>query len=86
MNILKFFKRNTQTRKQLMQYFSQEYLEKLVNEHKLVQASINRLTQKNAIYRRENSIPIMDNALSNFRTRKLELEVQIDELTEFLNG
>lgn len=69
-----------------MQYFSQEYLEKLVNEHKLVQASINRLTQKNAIYRRENSIPIMDNALSNFRTRKLELEVQIDELTEFLNG
>jgi hypothetical protein len=88
MNIKDLFtrKKKTPERKQLMQHFSQEYLQSLVNEHKLIQASINRLTQRRAFYVRENSVSVMDKALDNFRVRKMELEVQIDELNEFLHG
>jgi hypothetical protein len=89
MNIKDLFRRKKKpdiNKEKLMQYFSEEYLEKLINEHKLVQASINRIQQRAQLYRRENQISILDQALVNFRVRKVELEVQIDELREFLNG
>lgn len=72
-------------KEKLMQYFSEEYLEKLVNEHKFLQASINRLRKHSALYAQDvSNVPLIATALNNFYVRKLELEVQIDELRDFL--
>ena len=70
-----------------MQHFSQEYLEKLIAEHKLVSASYAQL--KTIHFKRQiqtHGMLAVEEALSKLATRKVELEAYIDTLTEFLNG
>lgn len=68
-----------------MKYFSEEYKEKLQNEHKLVAAAITRLTTVDYPRQaRSHGVDVVTAAVSNLKTRKLELEVQIDVLNEFL--
>jgi hypothetical protein len=70
-----------------MNHFSQEYLEKLVAEHKLVSASLAQLKTVN--YQRHSRVhgnaPV-DLAIGNMAARKVELEAYIDSLSEYLNG
>lgn len=71
-----------------MKHFSHEYREHLINEHKMISASIVRLTdpQHGAMqYARAHGHDAVAAAASNLKTRKVELEAQIDLLTEFLN-
>ena len=70
-----------------MNHFSQEYLEKLVAEHKLVSASLVQLKTLN--YQRHSRVHgnvSVDTAISNMAARKVELEAYIDTLQEYLNG
>lgn len=70
-----------------MQYFSEEYREKLINEHKLISASISRLVEiEYAKYARAHGADIVTLAVSNLKARKVELEAHIDVLTDFLRG
>ena len=70
-----------------MQHFSQEYLEKLTAEHKLVSATITHITHnKYPIFVRQHSVDVVTSAVSNLKTRKVELEGMIDILSEYLNG
>lgn len=71
-----------------MNIFTREYLDSLVAEHKLLTASLNRMTQSAAaasMYTNRYSTAVYDAARTNMVTRKLELEVKIDELMDFLN-
>lgn len=69
-----------------MHYFSEEYLESLQNEHKLIQASLNRIVNKRVHYLRGNNQMIIDRAHRELLTQKLILEVKIDELLDFLRS
>lgn len=76
-----------QDRKALMQHFSDEYLQSLINEHKLVSASIKQLIENRyQLYARTHGADTVSAAASNLRTRKVELEAQIDVLNDFLKG
>lgn len=70
-----------------MQHFSQEYLDKLIAEHKLVSASIGRLQGVDySRQTRSHGVMRVDNTLAAMATRKIELEAYIDTLNEHLNG
>jgi len=70
-----------------MKQFSEEYRDKLINEHKLVSASINRLTTEDwPRQARAHGADVCAAAVSNLKAKKVELEVQIDVLNEFLTG
>lgn len=70
-----------------MQHFSEEFRQKLINEHRLVSASIARLGEiEYAKYARAHGYDAAALALTNLKARKVELEVQIDVLTDFLHG
>jgi hypothetical protein len=68
-----------------MEYFSTEYKDKLLNEHKLVTTTISRLTQRYPLYAANHTGEAISLALTNLRGRKVELEGMIDVLDEFLN-
>lgn len=71
-----------------MNIFTQEYLDSLVAEHKLLTASLNRMTQNAAntsMYAGRYGATTFDAARTSMIARKLELEVKIDELMDFLN-
>lgn len=66
-----------------MSYFSAEYREKLQQEHKLVSATITRLTVTDfPRYARSHGADIVTAAVSNLKAKKVELEAQIDLLAE----
>lgn len=74
-----------------MLHFSEEYLEKLVNEHKFIKASLNRLNKKHQYYMQTNSgmvgsVELFSATSRQLLVEKLILEVKIDELTEFLKS
>ncbi len=69
-----------------MEYFSQEFLDKLVNEHKLVSASITQLTDRYKQYAPFHGADAMTAALTSLRGQKVELEAKIDVLNEFLRA
>lgn len=84
--MFKIFKRNKKEKKD-MKHFSDEYREKLQNEHKLVSASITHLTTSGwPRFARAHGADVVTAAVSNLKVRKVELEAQIDVLTEFLDG
>jgi hypothetical protein len=69
-----------------MQYFSHDYYNQLVNEHKLIAASIAKLQDAPQYYMRQNNTAMaIEAALQNMLARKVELEIKIDVLGEFLN-
>lgn len=70
-----------------MKQFSEEYLESLINEHKLVAASIIRLSDPAsgaAVYARNHNHDTIVLAITQLRAKKVELEAKIDVLREFL--
>ena len=71
-----------------MQHFSQEFLEKLVNEHKLVSTSLTHLQGQGSYNQkaRQHGIDAVVLAVTNLKARKVELEAMIDVLTEFLEA
>lgn len=70
-----------------MKHFSEEYRDKLINEHKLVSASINRLTTTDYPRQaRAHGADTIHAAVQNLKAKKVELEAQIDVLNEFLEG
>jgi hypothetical protein len=70
-----------------MNHFSQEYLEKLIAEHKLVSASIARLRGEDFNrHSRNHGAAAVSMALSTMTSRKVELEAYIDTLADYLNG
>ena len=70
-----------------MLHFSKEYLENLQNEHKLVSAAISQITTHAYVrFARTHGADPVAAAASNLKARKVELEAQIDVLTEFLSG
>jgi len=69
-----------------MQHFSQEYLEKLVAEHKLVSASIAHITSSIARYSQRHEGGSISQGVQNLKARKVELEGMMDVLGEFLNS
>lgn len=69
-----------------MEHFSQENVEKLVAEHRLVCAAIALIKNEYAKRCREHNIASVDTALANMASRKVELEGYIDVLNEYLNG
>jgi hypothetical protein len=75
-------------KEELMEHFSEEYLARLVNEHKLVSTTITHLTSQ-GIYTqkaRQHGIDAMTLCVSNLKAKKVELEGMIDVLTEFLRS
>jgi hypothetical protein len=70
-----------------MKHFSEEYMQSLINEHKLVSASVTQLLEtRYQWYARQHGADVVAAAASNLRIRKVELEAQIDLLDEFLKG
>jgi hypothetical protein len=69
-----------------MEYFSQEFLTKLINEHKLVNASIHQLTDRYKQYLQAHSPDALTAALTSLRGKKVELEAKIDVVGQFLNS
>lgn len=71
-----------------MQYFSEEYKDKLVNEHKLLTGSINFMQHPGnyAKYVRTHGVDLASAALNDMRIKKVQLEAKIDTLIEFLDG
>lgn len=67
-----------------MEYFSQEFLDQLINEHKLVNASIHQLTDRYKQYVQAHSPDALTAALTTLRGKKVELEAKIDVLSEYL--
>lgn len=76
------------TKEKHMQHFSHEYLEKLIAEHRLVTASIMELSNPLGASKmsKKHNIKAVDAAFNNLQARKVELEVMIDVLSEYLNG
>lgn len=70
-----------------MQHFSEEYLNKLVAEHKMVSASLARLKgpEFNA-YARSHTADQVNSAIYNFSVQRVELEAKIDVLRDYLQG
>lgn len=72
-----------------MKFFTQEYLDSLVAEHKLITATLNRMTQNSAnaaMYASRYGASAFDTTRTNMISKKLELEVKIDELMDYFNG
>lgn len=73
-----------------MNHFSQEFLDKLIAEHRLVSAAILQLSSNHANsgytqYARSHGPDAVDQARKNLYTKKVELEAQIDVLRDYLN-
>jgi hypothetical protein len=73
-----------------MNHFSQEFLDKLIAEHRLISAAILQLSSKHsdsgyARYVRSHGVDAVDQARKNLYVRKVELEAQIDVLRDYLN-
>lgn len=71
-----------------MQIFTQEYKEALIAEHKLINASLLRMTSTAAIsgmYANRQGLEIFNMTKNNLLSKKLELEIKIDELIDFLD-
>lgn len=87
MNILTKWFKNKNIKEKHMNHFSEEYLEKLVAEHKLKSAALARLKgpEYNNISR-VHGVSSVNNAVVNLSASRVELEAQIDVLTEFLRG
>ena len=71
-----------------MKIFTQEYLDSLVAEHKLITAALNRMTQNAAnasLYASRYGAQAFDTVRTNLVSKKLELEVKIDELMDYLD-
>lgn len=70
-----------------MQHFSDEYLERLIAEHKFVSATINHISQKEYTrFARAHGVDSVAAATNNLRAKRIELEGMIDVLTEYLHG
>jgi len=69
-----------------MEYFSQEFLDQLINEHKLVNSSIHQLIDRYKQYLPAHGADAMQAALTSLRGKKVELEAKIDVLGEFLRA
>lgn len=69
-----------------MDHFSVEYRDKLVAEHRLVVAMLDRASEKYLYYRQRTSIPVIEAVMLDLKTKKFELELRIDVLTEFLES
>jgi len=83
--MLSIFKRKPkQIQDNHMEYFSQEFLDQLINEHKLVNASIHQLTDRYKQYVQAHSPDALTAALTTLRGKKVELEAKIDVLSEYL--
>ena len=86
-NFLRHFRKRNRNKEKLMKHFSEEYLTQLINEHKLVSASITALTVTDfRKYVMNHNVDIVTAASSNLKARKVELEAMIDVLTDFLRG
>jgi hypothetical protein len=82
----KLFTRNKQKEK-LMQHFSEEYRQSLINEHKLISVAIAQLVDTGyGKYARTHGVDAVQGAASKMRIRKVELEAMIDVLTDFIHG
>lgn len=68
-----------------MKHFSPEYRDSLIAEHKLVSASIAHITDNHGKIIRNHSAAAVGGAVNNLLSRKIELEVMIDVLTDYLN-
>jgi citrate synthase len=79
------FKRKPKKEKH-MDYFSDEFRNKLIAEHKLIAASIARIETEQHIYAQRHHLSSIANAISNLKARKIELEAQIDVLEDYLHG
>ena len=86
-NILSRWFRRKPKKEEHMKHFSQEYLDKLIAEHKLVSATITQI-QVNAFaaYSSRHGIDNVHASLGSLKAKKVELEGMIDVLTEYLHG
>jgi hypothetical protein len=69
-----------------MQHFSQEYVETLIAEHRMVSAAVALIKNEYPKRTREHGALAVDAALGKMYARKVELEGYIDVLQEYLNG
>lgn len=88
--LLQWWLRKPLPKEKHMNHFSQEFLDKLIAEHRLVSASILQLTSNHADggyarYARAHGPDAVDQAKKNLYVRKVELEAQIDVLRDYLN-
>ena len=84
MNIKRFWFKAKPKQEPHMKHFSEEYRQKLIAEHKLVSATIQQMTQMYPRYVQNNSADAVAAAISDYKIKKIQLEGQIDVLTEFL--
>lgn len=70
-----------------MNHFSQEFLDRLIAEHKLVSSALTHIMHnKYPLFVRQHTVDVVAGAVSNLRTKKVELEAMIDVLTEYLHS
>ncbi len=70
-----------------MEIFSKQYLSELVAEHKLVSASITRISEYDyPRFMKAHGVGPVDAALLELRSKKVQLEAKIDSLTEYLGN
>lgn len=69
-----------------MDYYSTEYRDKLIAEHRIIVAMLERASEKYIYYRQRTSVPIVEGVMLDLKTKKFELELRIDVLTEFLES
>ena len=69
-----------------MDYFSVEYRDKLIAEHRLIVAMIERVSESHLYYRQRTPFLIIEKTTMDLKAQKFELELRIDVLTEFLES
>ena len=69
----------------MVKHFSQEYLERLQHEHKLVNAALINLKNNPRKYTQMTFMKPFDEAVLKLESEKIQLESKIDVLTSFLN-
>ena len=83
--ISKFNRKPKSSKGKSMDFFSNEYRNTLVDEHKLVSTAIAHVESKYAQYSPHHPPQAIANAIASMRAKKVELEVKIDILSDYLN-
>lgn len=87
---MRFFKRLFKPkvithREIIMNHYSQEYLDKLIAEHKLISTAYANLHSSAQRFASQHGHDAVSSALSSMRVKRIELESQIEVLSDYLN-
>jgi len=84
--MIKLFRRFKMKKEKHMNLFSQDYLDQLIAEHKLVSVAIGRITERDyPRFAKSHGVAAVDTAVLQLKSKKVQLEAMIDSLLEYIS-